>query len=764
MVKMSRKITVRRLGLCGTSLLILAAVPAAAWGQSTAMTTDLPETNATSQDVASGDIIVTARKREEKLQDVPVSVTAFSGANLDARGYQSVVDIQQSTPNLNFTPGTGGTSSQISAYIRGVGEYDYIITSDPAVAVFVDGVYQARPFGAMTSLLGIDRIEVLRGPQGSLFGKNTIGGAINIVLQKPTGSDHGKVDVQAGSYASLQGRASYDGSLSQDLSYIVSVLGRRADGWQRLDTGGTLGNQNQLAGRAALRWHPGDFDAVLSVDGLHQRQNSAAHSMIAFEPTFFSGLFSTFVTPCCTVPASINRTGTSNLLNIDNADGVDGSLTMDFSALGGHVKSISAIRNSVVTFARDGDASAVNFAGDRQHINSTQYSQEFQVSHELFGGRVKTLLGLYGFYERAHQQTLLVTAYGLYPQLIAAGFDPALAAALDFNIDFDQIQTTKNLAAFGSATVELSNALSLDIGGRYTWEHKDFDQTARRIFADVPLIPGIPGYHLQNTWHNFSPKITLNYKIDPDVLLYALVSQGFRSGGFNGRPTSAEAIGGFDPEKLTSYEAGIKSDLFSRKLRINISGFYNQYRDMQVVVQFPLPTGIVARTENAGRARIWGFEFESRLRATNWLTFDGSVGYLNARYQQYFSHDAAGNVLDYSNLKLKHTPPWSASLGATATAPLSPHVGASLRIDGAYQDRQFVDVQNTSLLEARPNVILNASINFKVDNGMSFGVEAQNLTNRQVIKEGFDSRGSFGFVEAYYNPPRRIFANVRYEF
>ena len=740
--------------LAGASLIAVSQA-GTAWAQAAAVT---------AQAGAGDDIIVTARRREEKLQDVPVSVTAFSGAQLEARGYQSITDIQQSTPNLNFTPGTGGTSSQISAYIRGVGEYDYIITSDPAVAVFIDGVYQARPFGAMTSMLGIDRIEVLRGPQGSLFGKNTIGGAINITLQKPTGSGHGKMDVEAGSYGSLQGRLLYDGKISNDLSYLVSALGRRADGWQHLDSGGTLGNQNQIAGRAALRYNPGEFDAVLSIDGVHQRQNSAAHSMIAFEPTDFSNLFSAFIAPCCTVPSSIKHTDANPFLNIDNSDGIDASLTLDFPALGGHLKSISAIRHSTVTFARDGDASQALYAGDRQHIRGTQYSQEFQLSHDLWDGRVKTLFGVYGFYERVRQQTTLITAYGLYDALVGIGTPPAAAALADFNIDFDQTQKTKNLAAFGSATIQIADPLFLDVGARYTWEHKDFVQTAERILAQVPLIPGIPGYHLKDTWRNFSPKITLNYELGPDARLYALFSKGFRSGGFNGRPISADAIGSFDPEKLTSYEAGIKSDLFDRRLRLNVSGFYNQYRNMQVQVNFPTINGIVSRTENAGRSRIWGFELETRLKATQWLTFDGSVGYLNARYQEYMSADAAGNPLDLSNLKLRHTPPWTASAGATATLPVSDHVGSVLRVDGSYEDRQFVEVQNSPLLYAKSAVTLNASLEFNVDNGISFGVVGQNLTNKQVIKEGFDSRGSFGFVEAYYNPPRRIYANVRYAF
>lgn len=712
---------------------------------------------------AVDDVVVTARRRSENLQDVPIAVTAVTGEGLDARGYGSLTDIQQMTPNLTFTPGTGGSSGQMSAYVRGVGEYDYIVTSDPAVAVFFDGVYQGRPFGALTSLMGIERVEVLRGPQGSLFGKNTIGGAISVVLQKPTGSNSGEADLKVGSFDYAQVRGSYDFALTDELAMSVSALGRWGDGWQKLDSGGTKGDTDQIAGRAALRWTRGDFDAVLSVDGYRQRQNGAANNMIAFQPGFFSDLYSTFVEPCCNVPSSIDRTDVTPVLNVDNADAGSATLTLDFPALGGDLKSITAARYSRVAFARDGDASITNYSGDRQDITSRQFSQEFQLSHELFDGKVTTLTGLYLFHERARQKTLLVTAWGLYPKLLEAGFDPAMAAALDFNVNFDQTQETDNIALFGNATYRVNEKLSFDIGARLTHESKEFDQTAQRIFAQVPLIPGVPGYQLEESWTNFSPKVSVNYEFNDEVRGYGIISQGFRSGGFNGRPTSEAEIGSFDPEILTSYEIGLKNDLFDRRLRLNVGAFYNQYEDMQVNVSYPVLGGVVVRTENAGKARIWGIEAEGRFIATDWLTLEGAVGYLDAAYEEYFSRDADGNVLDYSHLKLKHTPPWTASLGAVFTGRIG-QFDTTFRVDAAYMDEQYSDTQNQPLLKGEAHTLLNASLNFRADNGVSFGIEGQNLTDEQVVKEGYDGSGSFGFIEAYYNPPRRVYASIRYAF
>lgn len=714
------------------------------------------------------DIIVTARRRQETMQSVPVSVSAFSAAALESKGIQSIADIQQSTPNLTFSPGTGGSSSQISPFIRGVGEYDYIITSDPAVAVFIDGVYQARAFGAITSLMGIERIEVLRGPQGSLFGKNTIGGAINIVTHRPQGSNSGSVDLRVGSYDSVQLRAMYDGAINDEWAYSISAIGKRADGWQKNLAGtGDLGNEKQMAGRFALRYQGSDLDATLSIDGLHQRQNSSAHSMIAFENTLISDLYSAFVAPCCTVlPDNIKQTASNKELNVDNADAVNGSLTLEFGDAWG-VKTITGVRYSNVEFARDGDASLLNYAGDHQKISATQLSQEVHLTRDdLFNGRGRMLLGFYGFYERAHQETRLVTAEGLYEGLLASG-DPELmgmAPFLDFNVNFDLRQKTANLATFGNFIYELTDRLSIDAGARFTWERKKLNASAERVFAQIPLIDGHPEFGGKESWSNFSPKVTLSYEFDADKLGYFTFSKGFRSGGFNGRPTAADEIGTYDPEKLTSFEAGLKTSWLDRRLRFNFSGYYNRYTDQHVSVSFVGANGlVVVRTENAGKSRMWGFEAETSAQLTNWLSLDASLGYINSKYLEYMSVDTLGNPLDRSGLKLKQTPPWTGAVGVTTRFPVG-EADATFRVDASYQDSKFIDVANTEILKGKAHAILNARLQVDLNNGWALGVEGQNLTDKQVIREGYDSRTSFGFTEAYYSLPRRIYGFVKYDF
>ncbi len=704
----------------------------------------------------STDIVVTARRREEKLQDVPIAVTAIGGDALDQRGFDGVTDVAQVAPNLQFTPGQGGNSGGVSAFIRGVGENDFIITSDPAVALYVDGVYVARSFGASTELLGIDRIEVLRGPQGSLFGKNTIGGAINVVSRVPDGNRI-EGDIRYGSFNDLRLRANVEAGLTDTLSIGVAALGEWGEGWQKVPSGKNLGNRNVQAGRVSLHYDASPVDAVLTIDGLRRRQNSTPHAMLAFTPTFFSGLQSAFLGACCTAPDSIKRTDTTAALNRDDTDAANATLTLAVDAGAGTLKSISAYRWVHAVFGRDGDASAaVNYAGDIHDESARQLSQELQYSTELFGDRGTLLLGAYAFRERTRDDTRLIVADGLYPALIGAGFPPALATALDFNIDFANRQTTTNYALFGNATFDITDALTLELGARYTWEKKAFRQSATRIYSRQPLLAGLPSYRLVEDWKAFTPRASLAYKFTPDILGYVSFSRGFRSGGFNGRPTSVEEIGAYDPEYLNAYEAGLKTQLGGR-VTLNVSAFRNDYTDQQLLVSTVSPTTglIVVRTDNAGKSRIQGIEVETDVRVSRALRISGSFGYLDAKYLRYTSV-IGGVPTDVSFRNPKQAPDLTASGSIVYSAALSDAIDASFRLDAAYRSLTYIDVENTPMLRAPDHAILNASAEFSLPaRGLSLRLAVDNITGKRVLTAGYDASTSFGFVEGYFNDPRR---------
>ncbi|MEX6723271.1 TonB-dependent receptor [Parapedomonas caeni] len=707
--------------------------------------------------VSLGDIVVTARRREEKLQDVPIAITALGGDALESRGFDRVTDIAEAAPNLQFTPGTGGNSGGVSAFIRGVGENDFIITADPAVALYIDGVYVGRSFGATTELLGVDRIEVLRGPQGSLFGKNTIGGAISVVTRVP-GADRLEGDVRYGSYDDLRLRANVERALTDTLSVGVSALGQWGDGWQKSASGDDLGNRNVIAGRLALHYDGAPLDAVFSIDGLRRRQNSAAHSMLAFTPSFFSGLQSMLLAPCCTAPDRIDRTDSTAELNRDDTDAVNAALTLSADVGNGTLKSITAYRWVSAVFGRDGDASsAVNYAGDIHDETARQLSQEIQYATSLFDDRATLLVGAYAFREKTRDDTRLYVADGLYPAMIAAGFDPALATALDFNIDFFNRQKTTNYALFGNATYNITDALTLELGGRYTWEKKTFNQTALRIYSEQPLLAGTPSYELSEKWHAFTPRASLSYKFTPDVLGYASFSRGFRSGGFNGRPTSLEEVGGYDPEYMRAYEVGVKSS-FGGIVTLNLSAFRNDYTDQQLLISTisPVTDLLVVRTENAGKSRIQGLELEASAKITPRFSLQGAVGYLDAKYLRYTSV-INGVATDVSGRTPKQAPDLTASGSLVFATALSEAIDTTWRLDASYRSQTYIDVENSPLLRAPDHVILNASIEFDLPGkGLSLRFAVDNLTDKRVLTAGYDATSSFGFVEGYYNDPRRF--------
>ncbi|MCB2060063.1 MAG: TonB-dependent receptor [Novosphingobium sp.] len=724
-------------------------------------------------DDTDGAIIVTARKREERLQDVPIAVSAISNAAIDSRGWDAVTDVAQSAPNVSFTPGQGGNSGGIAPFIRGVGENDFIITSDPAVGLYIDGVYVARTFGATTELLGIDRIEVLRGPQGSLFGKNTIGGAINVVSRMPDDTFGGEVDLRYGSYNTARGRALLSVPLGSNTALGLSVLGEFGEGWQKIPSGKNLGNKNVIAARAIVNHDADGIDVTFTLDGLHRRQNSAAHSMIAFTPSFFGDLQNGFLEPCCVVPDRIGRTDSTPFLNRDDGDAINANLTVSIDVGAGTLKSITGYRWLDMIFGRDGDASStINYAGDIHDENARQFSQELQYTTSFAGGRGNLLVGGYFFRERSVDQTDLIVAPGLYQALVDLGAfletlgdaaDPGLvglaAAApfLDFNIDFYNRQITTNYAAFGNLTYDLTDTLTVEVGGRYTYERKKFFQSAQRVEADLPLLFGTPSYELKDSWENFSPRASLSYKFNPDAMAYVSWSRGFRSGGFNGRPTSVEEIGGFDPEKLTAWELGLKTQP-ADGIVINVAAFRNQYQDQQLLISTVSEASglLVVRTENAGKSRIQGLEFELAARVSSNFRLESSLGLLDAKYQRYVSV-IAGVPTDVSGRTPKQAPDITANLSLVYDAQIDPTTNTSFRLDTAYRSATYIDVENTELLKAPDHAIVNASVTFGfADGAYSLRFGADNIFDKRVPVAGYDARGSFGFVEAYYNEPRRL--------
>ena len=732
------------------------------------------------------EVTVTAQRVEENLQTTPVSMTALSGDFLQKFDVARVTSLETVSPNLNFFSGTGGSSSQVSAFIRGVGQFDFLLTTDPAVGLYVDGVYLARTFGNNLELNDVAQVEVLRGPQGTLFGKNSIGGAINVTTLTPTGSGRTDFRASVGNYDSYALDAYTDVRLADNLALGISLMARKSDGWEDRPLADNGGKEEREGGRAILSWTPSDtFSSRLSAEFSAQAQPSSANVMIAYDPKAavvpFLQLFNAFVAPCCTPPTNIDQSGAEGPLVRDDLHGLAASWINEWK-LGGDVslKSISAYRYMHADFGRDGDNSYVDYNGDVHNEHDTQITQELQASGSA--SRLKWVAGAYYLQERTTDQTNLVTAEGLFQALSTLPQNNPLYLAryaLDFNLYFDNHQTTKDYAGYFNGEYAFTERLSLQAGVRYTDETKDFSQFVENdvgttIFLPVNPITGavdtsntsVPSpacsslqdvgrsYTCTTKADEWSPRASLNMKWTENVFEYLQWSRGFESGGINGRPTSVAEIADYKPEYLNSTELGLKTLLFDHRLRLNTAVFYDKYSDIQVL----LTEGASVVIQNAAKATVYGLEEDVQAAVTTHWSLQGSLGYLHNEYNNW--SDSLGS---YTWRKLQDAPEWTANLASAYETHVASGAGVRFTTNVAFMSWMFLDAANSPVLRAPSRTLLDASVFYLAPSGRwDLGVEGKNLSDQRVLTSGYNGLAFFGYAEGTYTPPRRFWLTFHY--
>ncbi len=736
--------------------------------------------------LALQEVTVTAQRVSSDLQTTPISMTALSGDFIQKFDLPRVTSLDMVTPNLTFFSGTGGSSGQVSAFMRGVGQFDFLLTTDPAVGLYVDGVYLARTFSTNLELDDIQRVEVLRGPQGTLFGKNNIGGAINISTLTPTGS--GKTDFRAsyGNYDSWALDAYRDQALTDTLSLGVSLMARKSDGWEDRPLADNGGKEERYGGRAILNWAPvSSFSSRLSVEFSAQTQPSSPNVMIAYNPAAavvpFLSLFNAFVAPCCTPPTNIDVSGAEGPLVRDDLHGMGTTWINDFKLAGGvDLKSITAFRYTDSDFGRDGDNSYVNYSGDIHNEHDNTFTQELQASGKWT--QLNWVLGAYYLNERTRDQTNLVTAQGLFEALTALGpANPLYAAryALDFNLDYDNRQTTKDYAGYLNLNWAFNDRLSLQAGVRYTNETKDFSQSVmndqgKSIFLPVDPFTGatdtsntsVPSpacsslmnegtyFTCQTSSNEWTPRFSLDFQWTDDVFEYLQWSRGFLAGGINGRPTSKEQIQDYKPEYLDSWELGVKTMLWDKRLRWNNAVFYDKYKDIQVL----LTEGASVVIQNAAEATIYGLESDLQASLTEHWSLQGSLGYNHNEYNNW--HDSLG---DYTWRKLQNAPEWTANIASAYEQRVASGAGMRFTVNVGFQSWMYLDGANSPVLRAPSRTLVDAGLFYLPPSGKwDVGLEGKNLTDDRVLNSGYNGLAFFGYAEGTYNPPRRYWLTFHY--
>ncbi len=686
-------------------------LPSPVWAQS-----DAAVLGSAAETVSLPDVTVTARKREESLQETPISVTVFSRETLEEANMRDLRDIGKYTPGMTFTSYGMGSAENGSIFLRGIGQADHMVTTDPGVGLYVDGVYIGRHMGAALDLLEIERVEVLRGPQGTLFGKNTIGGAINVVTAKPTGEIRGHVGVTVGDRYRINVEGSGEVALGDRLAVKASVLSLMRDGVSRqVFTDDDLGDENSFSGRGQLSWMGDASSLYVVVDGQRARQHSAPHSFYAhggpladLAPCYRRG-GPQDVEPFVPCPAGTDVDPFTNY-SLDDHDstldvyGVSGTWTWEFGERA-RLKTISAYRDMEYLGNLDFDGAPQVLLHYRETGASDQFSQEVQLSGDTAAGTLNWIAGFYYFTE---------DGYNLQDD------DPFIDNAFG---GLDQRKSeveTHSYAGFGQATFDVTRRLSLTGGVRYTREEKDYDVVYRELdnhgrqATDVQGQPvyKIPPTALDDSWGKVSGTASARYRLGDDLMVYATYARGFRSGGFAARPTSTFSVGSYDPEFVDMYEVGLKAQAADDRLRVNLAFYFNDYQDYQASVNElnTATNSFDSRTLNAAAAEILGVELEGAALLPPYFRLDGTFAYTDAEITEVdLAPSLRANFRKGS--RLPFVSKYTFSLSPRVSIPLPWwDTSVMLRADYAYRSASYGQISNESLEREGGYGVLNARL------------------------------------------------------
>jgi len=773
----------RHAWMIGTAIAAFAAATPAA-----AQDNAQPPAASDAGDVDNGEIIVTARRRQESLLNVPIAVTAYTGEQLENQGAIDITDISATTPNVNLEV-SRGSNTTLTAFIRGVGQQDPVGGFEAGVGIYLDDVYLNRPQAAVLDIYDVERIEVLRGPQGTLYGRNTIGGAIKYVTRRLPSTPALSIRGTLGTYD--QADLVVTGSTPVSENHVVRIGGAVA----RLSRGGfgdnlTTGEENYnkdiWAGRLSLEVN-NDDNVFVRLSGDLTQDNSNPRGGHRLIPGLVSG-----------APVLSDVYDSQGGLNDPTQDvrAWGGSLYAEFRpGADWTLRSITAYRRDRTATPIDFDALPAVDVDVPSIYRNHQTSQELQVLYNH--GGFNALIGAY--YLDAFAETIFDVRL------------PGTVTALTFG-DVG----TETAAIFGDFTYDFSPQFSVSVGGRYTWDQRTSDINRGVYIGGGSPFFGGPGTLILTqsdftgsaTFKEFTPRASVSFRPNDDNMIYASYARGFKGGGFDPRGVSTaclNASGGpcneqelfdfmsFEPETVDSYELGWHSQLFDRRLRFSLAAFYADYNNVQIPGSVGTTLNgqqtFIGITTNAAKARFEGVEFEGNaLLARSFgsegdsLNFSWSLGYLNADYKDYV--DSRGiNVAD--ERRIQNTPAWTLSGTLAYGTPVAGGMlNASSTVSYRSSSQQFE--LRTPGLDQPGFALWDANLVWRSDSGRwEIGLHGRNLTNKRYIVSGYNflaqnpdtgdfilngsgqptsTLGNEGVLTAYYGNPRQVFLSVGLNF
>mgnify|MGYP000028697114 FL=1 len=704
--------------------------------------------------------VVTARKRAENLQDIPVSVSVYSAHELAALQVTNISQISNSTPNLVFddTAPISGSSSAASIFIRGVGQTDFTLVTDPGVGLYLDEVYIARSVGAVLELLDVERVEVLRGPQGTLFGKNTIGGAINITSKRPSNELSGEVELKTGTDNRADVKTALNLPLADAWLMRMSYANLNQDGYvKNLGAGPNLNDTDAQLGRMVVSYDSSDkFMARFSTQVMRRREQGRAQKLVRFNPaapgpTFgpFSALgVGTFDEQFLSGGEFATHQGEQDFVKSD-LDVYGTSLVMNYQFTHFNIKSITAHRELESEFGRDSDNSTFNIIQTQDVMDHEQLSQELQVSNGAGQNKWQWLLGLYYFQEKGNN--LNVVSLPVFDVVSGGGIE------------------NESMALFGQASIELTDKMTMTMGGRYTDETKRFlpDQVVSFNENTVPVYGGagfvdgqriLPKEEFSQDFDNFSGLLSMDYRWNQRLLTYLSYSEGYKSGGFNQRvfPPRTEP-GSFKPEDVAVYEFGWKTSNDTNTLRLNGALFYTDYSNVQVKVIDVVAPG----TGNAAEGRVYGGELELTALLNPDLSLFMSAGYLDTKYNSFAEDFDPDQGIDKGS-RFVNAPQWSLYSGVSYVVQVANYGDMTWRADWRYRSKVYNDAANSEFIAQDDFHLFNAGATFKKYGGQwQLAMQVRNITDETYVVTGNDEYSGFGYTELVYARPREWSLTVK---
>jgi iron complex outermembrane receptor protein len=790
----------------GLALAMLACASPAAAQDTAAAASPIEAQAGASDDGAQGNgIVVTARRREETLQKTPVAISAFTAETLEAREVHATQDLERITPSLQFKPAgqLSGNSASSVVFIRGVGQLDPTAAVDPGVGIYIDEVYVGRAVGGTIDFGDIDSVEVLRGPQGTLFGRNTIGGAILVRTKEPEfGEFSGKARVRGGSDNLYEAFGAVNLPITDNAAMRLSGGFRKRDGYvRRVYDNVDLGNENSVTMNGAFRWEPSSALTIsLRADYTDRKEHGAPFVFAGVNETAPVAAIVSVAAGCpgATIPFApikpgdprfgapfvpqINDArcandfqakgpfvngGTAPVMSRSTVWGTSGTATLQLSdSL--KLKSITAYRYTSSRGIRDADNTPFLMITTDVGGHSDQFSEELQLQFEK--GPWSAILGAYYFDENTFERATVPLSFPPSPPVIGSilAGGPGTRDLQLSNLD------TRSLAGFGEVSLKLADGLELTGGLRYTSDRKSFQGTVLNLFpATLPdpdplptkAIPdGGPLYIYptlnRRTFSALTGSASIAYEVAPWLNTYVSYARSFKSGGFNTRynaPPPGNVPAPFDEETVDSYEAGAKIGL--GRFSLNLAAFQANYDNIQLVFR----QGVVPLLFNAGKARIRGFEAEASYHRRGGFFVDAGMSILDDKILSITPvPGTTATVAPGDDLPL--TPSFQGNFAVGYEIPVGSRYTVTPRFEGSYTSHVTFITGSVPEIEQPAYFVANGSIELAIDRKWKLQAGVINLFDKRYLIQGNASLGTLGYAEKMYARPRNWYVQLSAEF